>query len=84
MATIRPMLPKHSEKDCTSAGDVRGKRHDMLGFTDQCIDCYLECASKTAKKPGSRRKRSVSPRASRSRSLGSSGSVARPTGVLDA
>eukprot|EP00959_Pyramimonas_sp_CCMP1952_P119092 2490070-Pyramimonas_sp.AAC.1 len=56
----------------------------MLGFTDQCIERYLECASKLTKRPGPRRQRPDSPRASRSTSPGSSGSVARPTGVLNA
>eukprot|EP00959_Pyramimonas_sp_CCMP1952_P123934 2591132-Pyramimonas_sp.AAC.1 len=81
-ATIRPMLPNHSEKDYQSAKHIRGIRHDMLGFTDQ--ERYLACASKLTKKPGSRRKRSDSPRASRSSSPGSSGSVARPTGAFNA
>eukprot|EP00959_Pyramimonas_sp_CCMP1952_P237259 4958828-Pyramimonas_sp.AAC.1 len=38
MNTIRPMLPEHVHKQCTSASHVRGIRHDMLGFTDQCIE----------------------------------------------
>eukprot|EP00959_Pyramimonas_sp_CCMP1952_P070077 1463048-Pyramimonas_sp.AAC.1 len=56
----------------------------MLGFTDQCIERYLECAPKHAQGPGSRRKRSDSPRASRSISPGSSGSAVRPTSALNA
>eukprot|EP00959_Pyramimonas_sp_CCMP1952_P346912 7266010-Pyramimonas_sp.AAC.1 len=68
MSTIRPMLPVHSEKDYNKAKQVRGIRHDVLGFTDQCIELYLECASKRAQGPRSRRKRSDSPRTSRSKS----------------
>eukprot|EP00959_Pyramimonas_sp_CCMP1952_P145474 3045673-Pyramimonas_sp.AAC.1 len=84
MATIRPLLLAHSEKDYHTAKQVRGIRHGMHGFTDQCIERSLECASKRTQAPGSRRTRSDFPRASRSKSPSSSGSVARPTGVLNA
>eukprot|EP00959_Pyramimonas_sp_CCMP1952_P335001 7015107-Pyramimonas_sp.AAC.1 len=56
------MLPEHGHKQYTSASNVRGIRHDMLGFTDQCIERYLECVSKLPGTPGSRRKRSSSPK----------------------
>eukprot|EP00959_Pyramimonas_sp_CCMP1952_P282462 5903717-Pyramimonas_sp.AAC.1 len=72
MSTMRPMLPVYSEKNYNTAKKVRGIRHDMLGFTDQCIERYPECASKRAQGPRSRRKRSDSPRTSRSKSLVSS------------
>eukprot|EP00959_Pyramimonas_sp_CCMP1952_P195276 4082995-Pyramimonas_sp.AAC.1 len=32
MSTIRPMLPVHNVKDHNTAKQVRGIRHDMLGF----------------------------------------------------
>eukprot|EP00959_Pyramimonas_sp_CCMP1952_P136574 2858256-Pyramimonas_sp.AAC.1 len=79
MPTIRPMFHTHSEKEYQTAKQVRGIRHAMLGFTDQCVERYLECASKRTQEPGSRRKGSASPRVSRSKSPSSSGSVARPT-----
>eukprot|EP00959_Pyramimonas_sp_CCMP1952_P302898 6337392-Pyramimonas_sp.AAC.1 len=84
MSTIRPMLPVQSDKEYHAAKQARGIRHDMLGFTDQCIERYLECACKRTQGPGSRRKRTDSPRASRSTSPSSSGTVVRPTSALNA
>eukprot|EP00959_Pyramimonas_sp_CCMP1952_P123210 2575819-Pyramimonas_sp.AAC.1 len=66
------MLPAHSDKDYHTAKQARGIRNDMLGFTDQCIERRLECASKRTQGAGSRRKRPDSPRASRSKSPSSS------------
>eukprot|EP00959_Pyramimonas_sp_CCMP1952_P054906 1147670-Pyramimonas_sp.AAC.1 len=54
MSTIRPMLPAHSDKAYHTAKQDRGIRHDMLGVTDQCIERYLECASKRTHGTGSR------------------------------
>ena len=57
MSTIRPHLPKYNNRFHKPASNVRGIRHDMLGFTDQCIARYLECVSQLTTKTGSRRKR---------------------------
>eukprot|EP00959_Pyramimonas_sp_CCMP1952_P372013 7789873-Pyramimonas_sp.AAC.1 len=56
------MRPGHDHEQFTSASNVRWICHDMLGFADQGIERYLQCVSKLPGLPGSRGRRSSSPK----------------------